>query len=489
LRIITIRIPEREKKRETPKELRFDSRPFLHESRKAVQAARVSAIIRGWGVPLVALALCVSSMFGQANPVTAIGPGTVVDDTQMGIFEDRAYSTLAATFGATASTMTLADASAFPNGEYWVIVCPTSECGIGRTAANGETVFVISKAGNVLTLGATGRRVQSNQTGSATGGGGNPSHAVGEAVVLAPGAGQFNRWAAEIASIQSKITNLAALETFFGVSFVTETGTHTISGTPTFSNATYSALFTGGNVGIGTTAPTSQLQVRGTGQSAAAVTDAGLQGGTLLLSDSGTAANNGGALLMGGQVTNGSKYQVGIKALLTDSTANGLSDMAFLSRAGSSDTALTEHMRITSTGNVGIGTATPGAALQVVSTTSADQLRVGYDTTNYYKIGRNSADGVLRFQGTQVAYNGYNFLSQAGTSSFFIKDSGSVGIGTAAPNASAILDLTSTTRALLIPRMTTTQRDALTAVNGMLIYNSTLNKFQGYEGGAWASLI
>jgi hypothetical protein len=265
--------------------------------------------------------------------------------------------------------------------------------------------------------------------------------------------------------------------------------TNAFTGTPTFSNATYSALFTGGNVGIGTTAPTSQLQVRGTGQSVAAVTDAGLQGGTLLLSDSGTAANNGGALLMGGQVTNGSKSQVGIKALLTDSTANGLSDMAFLSRAGSSDTALTEYMRITSTGNVGIGTATPGAALQVVSTTSADQLRVGYDTTNYYKIGRNTANGVLHFQGTQATYNGYNFLSQAGTSSFFIKDSGSVGIGTAAPNASAILDLTSTTRALLIPRMTTTQRDALTAVNGMLIYNSTLNKFQGYEGGAWASLI
>ena len=332
-----------------------------------------------------ALIIFAGSLFGQANPVTPIGPGTVVDDTQMGIFADRAYSTLSVTFGATAATMTLTDASAFPNGEYWVVVCPTTQCGIGATAANGETVFVVSKSGNILTLGATGRRVQSDQTGSATGGAGNPSHASGEAVVLAPGAGQFNRWAAEIASIQSKITNLSALETFFGVSFVTETGTHTISGTPTFSNGTYSALFTGGPVGI--------------------------------------------------------------------------------------------------------GTATPGSPLQVVGTASADQLRVGYDTTNYYKIGRNSADGVLHFQGTQATYNGYNFLSQAGVSSLFIKATGSVGIGTAAPNASAILDLTSTTGALLLPRMTTTQRDALTAVNGMLIYNSTLNKFQGYENGAWASLI
>ena len=36
--------------------------------------------------------------------------------------------------------------------------------------------------------------------------------------------------------------------------------------------------------------------------------------------------------------------------------------------------------------------------------------------------------------------------------------------------------------------ITTAERDALTASNGMLIYNSTLNKFQGYENGAWTNL-
>lgn len=36
---------------------------------------------------------------------------------------------------------------------------------------------------------------------------------------------------------------------------------------------------------------------------------------------------------------------------------------------------------------------------------------------------------------------------------------------------------------------TTTERDALTAANGMVIYNTTDNKFQGYENGAWANLI
>ena len=36
---------------------------------------------------------------------------------------------------------------------------------------------------------------------------------------------------------------------------------------------------------------------------------------------------------------------------------------------------------------------------------------------------------------------------------------------------------------------TTTERDALSAENGDMIYNTTLNKFQGYENGAWANLI
>lgn len=35
---------------------------------------------------------------------------------------------------------------------------------------------------------------------------------------------------------------------------------------------------------------------------------------------------------------------------------------------------------------------------------------------------------------------------------------------------------------------TTTQRNALTAFNGMLIYNSTTSKIQGYAGGAWVDL-
>ncbi len=53
---------------------------------------------------------------------------------------------------------------------------------------------------------------------------------------------------------------------------------------------------------------------------------------------------------------------------------------------------------------------------------------------------------------------------------------------------SAIIELQSTEAAFLPTRMTTTQRDALTAANGMVLYNTSLDKLQAREGGAWVTL-
>ena len=49
-----------------------------------------------------------------------------------------------------------------------------------------------------------------------------------------------------------------------------------------------------------------------------------------------------------------------------------------------------------------------------------------------------------------------------------------------------ILSLTSTTKAFLLPRMTTTQMNAIgTPLNGMLIFDITTNQFMGYNGSSW----
>ena len=61
--------------------------------------------------------------------------------------------------------------------------------------------------------------------------------------------------------------------------------------------------------------------------------------------------------------------------------------------------------------------------------------------------------------------------------------------------AATNLDLTAgnavriTSSVLRLASFTTTERDALAAQNGDVIYNTTDNKFQGYENGAWANLI
>lgn len=62
-------------------------------------------------------------------------------------------------------------------------------------------------------------------------------------------------------------------------------------------------------------------------------------------------------------------------------------------------------------------------------------------------------------------------------------------IGTdAAPTASAVLDLNSTTGAFLPPRMTTTQKNALTPTAGMIVQDTTLGKLQQYQGSAWVDI-
>lgn len=55
--------------------------------------------------------------------------------------------------------------------------------------------------------------------------------------------------------------------------------------------------------------------------------------------------------------------------------------------------------------------------------------------------------------------------------------------------ASASLDLGATDKALLLNRLDTTAEGALTAANGMMIYNTTSNKFRCRENGAWADCL
>jgi len=154
----------------------------------------------------------------------------------------------------------------------------------------------------------------------------------------------------------------------------------------------------------------------------------------------------------------------------------------------------TEKMRITSDGKVGIGTTGPGLRAEVRGT-GGGPATSGTTQTGIMRFSQSA--GTLVMDTGIGAASGNNAWLQvtnsAGLGNYYSlllnPNGGNVGIGTTSPTTSAKLEINSTTGALLLSRMTTTQRNALTAVNGMLIYNSTDNKFQGYENGAWVNLI
>ncbi|MEO8406314.1 MAG: tail fiber domain-containing protein, partial [Chitinophagaceae bacterium] len=56
------------------------------------------------------------------------------------------------------------------------------------------------------------------------------------------------------------------------------------------------------------------------------------------------------------------------------------------------------------------------------------------------------------------------------------------------PNSNAILDVKSSTKGILIPRLTTSARNSMTAVKGMLVYDTTLDAFVYNTGNSWVTL-
>jgi hypothetical protein len=63
---------------------------------------------------------------------------------------------------------------------------------------------------------------------------------------------------------------------------------------------------------------------------------------------------------------------------------------------------------------------------------------------------------------------------------------GGVGIGGGVVNSKAVLDLQSTTKSFLPPRMTTAQMNAITSPpNGSVVYNTTVNALAFYNGSSW----
>lgn len=157
--------------------------------------------------------------------------------------------------------------------------------------------------------------------------------------------------------------------------------------------------------------------------------------------------------------------------------------------------------------NVGIGNNSPQSKLHVSGAIRADTL-IGVGVRNLFAapngriydslvlpspadwlINGNANIGVTNFLGTTNA-NDLIFRTNNIEVARFTSAS-RFGIGTPAPNVSALVEMASTTGGLLIPRMTTAQRTAIaTPANGLLVYDLTINCLFFYNAAlaAWQSL-
>lgn len=97
--------------------------------------------------------------------------------------------------------------------------------------------------------------------------------------------------------------------------------------------------------------------------------------------------------------------------------------------------------------------------------------------------------GSLKFSGNTGLAGSYGTFTPTYLMTVYGTNS-NVGIGTETPVTTALLEMSSTTKGFLLPRMTTTQRDNIVSpATGLMIYDTTTNKVSVYNGTAWKYLL
>ncbi|MFA5991743.1 MAG: helix-turn-helix domain-containing protein, partial [Candidatus Doudnabacteria bacterium] len=93
------------------------------------------------------------------------------------------------------------------------------------------------------------------------------------------------------------------------------------------------------------------------------------------------------------------------------------------------------------------------------------------------------------FEQGSLIFQGVNGLAQDSGNLFYSASTTQLAVGTSTPVASAILQLESTNKGFLAPRMTTLERDAIVSpVAGLMVFNNDTNAYNVYNGTAWGAI-
>ena len=160
---------------------------------------------------------------------------------------------------------------------------------------------------------------------------------------------------------------------------------------------------------------------------------------------------------------------------------------------------------LTAKGDVLYGADQKGALVYITDVTAGDALtqRINITAAGYYYFDGAVWQKMASASEADITNDAWvndapNTMVKLGTLSdgttarpagreFVILDTGNVGIGTTAPNSNAILDLSATNKAILLPRLAN-KANISSPVDGMVIYDTGKHCYRGYANGAWVNI-
>ncbi|MCH7685517.1 MAG: hypothetical protein IH899_02345, partial [Planctomycetes bacterium] len=149
-------------------------------------------------------------------------------------------------------------------------------------------------------------------------------------------------------------------------------------------------------------------------------------------------------------------------------------------------------LHVTDGGTAGVVTAFPGTIATFESPgngfLSILTPDAGIRGILFGEPSSNIAGGI--FYNDPGSPNGFQFRVNGNVTKMVIESDGRAAFGTTNPDVTALLDLTSTTKGFLPPRMTTTQIDAIASpATGLESYDTTINKKKVFTGAEFKTLL